>query len=90
MELDFAFPVTEGAVAGVCGIGDMQCRMIFVGEQVREIGLERAVGTSETFVRVVPAFGFWLRSLLCEKCLPVFVPGFEPFGEALPMEFCQL
>ena len=43
VELDFALPVTERAVAGVCGVGHRW--MFFAGEQIWEIGFERAVGT---------------------------------------------
>lgn len=64
--------------------------MIFAGEQVREIGFERTIGTAETFVRVVPSLRFWMNSLLCEKRLPAFMPGFESFREALPVKFCEL
>lgn len=90
MELDFAFPVAERAITGVCGVGDVELRMIFVGEQVRKICFERTVGASETFVRVVPSFGFRMSGFLCEKYLPVFVPGFESFREASSMQFGQL
>lgn len=64
--------------------------MIFAGEQVREIGLERTVRAAETFVGVVPSVCFWMNGLLCEKRFPAFVPGFESFREALPMKFCEL
>lgn len=64
--------------------------MIFAGEQVREICVERTVGASETFVRVVPSFGFWMNGFLCEKHLPVFVPSLESFREALSMQLGQL
>lgn len=90
MELDFAFPVAEGTVTGVRRVGNVQRRMIFAGEQVREICFERTVGAAETLVRVVPSFGFRVDGFLLEKRLPAFVPGFEPLREAFPMQFGQL
>lgn len=90
MELDFALPVAERAIAGVCSIRNAELRVIFVGEQVRDMGFERTVGATETLVRVVPSLCFWMDSFLCEKRLPAFVPGFESFSEALPVEFCEL
>ena len=90
MELDFAFPVTEGTVTGVCSVRNVKFRMIFAGEQIGKVCFERTVGASETFVRVMPSFGFWMNGFLRKKCLPAFVPGFESFGEALPMQFGQL
>lgn len=90
MELHLPLPVTEGAIAGVGGVGDVEVRVISAGEEVREIGFERAVGAAEALVRVVPSRGLWMDSFLCEEHLPAFVPGFELFGEALPMQFCKL
>lgn len=51
---------------------------------------ERTIGATEALVRVVPSLCFRMNGFLCEKCFPVFVPGFESFGEALPVEFCEL
>jgi hypothetical protein len=90
VELDFAFPVTERSVTGVCCVGNVEFRVVFAGEQVREICFERTVGAAETLVRVVPSFGFWMNSFLREKCLPAFVPCFESLGETLPMQLGQL
>jgi hypothetical protein len=90
VELDFAFPVTEGAVAGIGGVGDVEVSMVFVGEQVRQICFERAVGAAETFVRVVPSFGIGLNGFLCKKCFPAFMPRFELFGEVLSTQFGEL
>lgn len=64
--------------------------MIFAGEQVWKICFERTVSASETLVRVVPSFGFWVNGFLCEKHLPVFVPGLESFRETLSMQFGEL
>ena len=43
VKLDFALPVTERTVTGVCGVGHFW--MFFAGEQIREIGVEGTVGT---------------------------------------------
>ena len=42
VELDFALPMTEGTITGVSGVGHLW--MFFAGEQIREVGFERAIG----------------------------------------------
>ena len=88
VELDFALPVTERAITGVCGVGHFW--MFFVGEKIREIGFERAVGAAKSPVCVLPFVGVEIGGFFYEEVFPAFVPRREFFCEEAAVHLCEL
>ena len=50
MDFEFLFPVSEGAVAGVGGVGDVQNGLEFVRKKIRQVGFEATQSTTKTSV----------------------------------------
>ncbi len=53
MSGEFLLERGERTVQIVGGVGDMKLRILLIGEQVRQVSLERAVCRVHTFVRMI-------------------------------------
>ena len=81
MDMDFALDVGECSFKGIGGVGNAEMRMMFTGEEPREVCFQTPVGAPETFVSEMPTLRDVIDSFLRKEVLPLLIPDLQPVSE---------
>ena len=73
--------VRKDSFKRIGGVGNIQSRMMKVGEQVGKIPFDAVVSTASSAMRVMPSSRDLIHGLLFEECSPFVVPEFQPEDE---------
>ena len=81
VKTEILFDVRKNSFKRIGGVGNMQCGMMKIGEEVGKIPLDAVVGTPGSAMRVVPASRDLIHGLLFEERSPLVMPKFQPEDE---------
>ena len=81
MKTNILLDVCENSFEGIGGVGNVECGMAQVDEEVWKISLHAVVGTAQSTMGVIPPSCAFIRCAFFEKRSPLVVPEFQPQRE---------
>ena len=73
--------VREDSLEGIGSVGNVECRMAEVDEEVRKVSFHAVVGTPKSAMGVVPSPCEFIDRTFLEEHSPLVVPEFQPQRE---------
>lgn len=89
MDFEFIFPMSKRAVAGICGIRDVEFRKIQICEKPRQISLQGTIRATNATMGIWPTFRVRIDSFFFKKIIPFFMPILKFSRECFSIGFAQ-